>query len=74
VALASSSTDNTSDAGEPIGVDPAILWHGAAHRLTLALQQATAPTPPPSGVATPTSACQRFDIHYSRHPALPLAP
>ncbi|CAD6266521.1 unnamed protein product [Miscanthus lutarioriparius] len=32
VAPASSGSDDASDVGDPVGLDPAILWHGAAHR------------------------------------------
>ncbi|RLM57903.1 hypothetical protein C2845_PM18G13220 [Panicum miliaceum] len=62
----------SDDAGDPVGLDPAILWHGAAHWLPQAPRQATAPAPPPpAGVVPPAPVRQRFGIHYSRrqHPA-----
>jgi len=73
VAPASSDTDDAGDAGDPVGLDLAILWHSAANRLTWAPQQAAALAPPLVGVAAPAPARQWFGIHYSRRPAPPPA-
>jgi hypothetical protein len=64
-------SDNASD---PVGLDPAILWHGAAYRLPQAPWQ-TAPTNTSNG-APAAAAGSRFGIHYSRrlHPAPAPAP
>jgi hypothetical protein len=62
------------DAGDPVGLDPAILWHGAAYRLPQAPRQAM---PAPSASASPTlagapavapvaAARQRYGLHYTR--------
>jgi hypothetical protein len=70
-APASSSSDvrqtrASDDASDPIGMDPAILWHGTAYRLPQTLWQA-APTSTSNG-APAAVAGSRFGIHYSRHP------
>jgi len=73
VAPASSAAD---DAGDPVGLDPAILWHGAAYRLPQAPWQDT-PAPLASTTAgAPTTAAeqQRFGIQYARRPRPPPAP
>jgi hypothetical protein len=59
----------SDDASDPVGLDPAILWHDAAYRLPQAPRQ-TAPTSTSNG-APATAAGSRFGIHYSRrsHPA-----
>jgi hypothetical protein len=41
----------SDDAGDPVGLDPAILWHGAAY----SLPQATTPAAPVPSAAAPGS-------------------
>jgi hypothetical protein len=71
------------DFGNLVGLDPAILWHGAAYRLPQVHRQAPAPSasasPMPAGapapVAAPVAAAwQRFGLHYTHRPHLALAP
>jgi hypothetical protein len=72
VVPASSTSD---DAGDPVGLDPAILWHGAAYPLPQVPRQAapvlSGPAPPGAGTGAPTPDArprQRFGLHYSRRP------
>jgi hypothetical protein len=58
------------DADDPVGLDPAILWHGGAYRLPQAPRQA-APAPAAAPVAAER---QRYGLYYSRRPAPALAP
>jgi hypothetical protein len=67
-------TRASDDANDLVGLDPAILWHGAAYRLPQAPRQ-TAPTSTSNGAPAATTG-SRFGIHYSRRsrPVQALAP
>ena len=76
-APASSTSDvrqtrASDDASDPVGLDPAILWHGAAYMLPQVPRQTT-PTSTSSGASAATAG-SRFDIHYSRRPRPAPAP
>jgi hypothetical protein len=76
-APASSTSDvrqtrASDDASDPVGLDPAILWHDAAYKLPQVPRQ-TAPTSTSSGASAATAG-SRFDIHYSRRPRPAPAP
>jgi hypothetical protein len=58
------------DAGDPVGRDPAILWHGGAYRLP----QAPRPAAPAPAVTPVAAERQRFGLYYSRRPAPAPAP
>jgi hypothetical protein len=60
----------SDDVGDPVGLDPAILWHGGAYRLPQASRQ-DAPAPAAAPVAAER---QRYSLHYSRRPRPAPAP
>jgi hypothetical protein len=65
-------TRASDDASDPVELDPAILWHGAAYWLPQEPRQ-TAPTGTSNGAPAATAG-SRFSLHYSRRPRPAPAP